>query len=402
VDWLYRQYAVGVGENAAQAEKSIRSVLGAACGWVDRPFKEEEIAELIVHFSLRQAGRLTPAPHQQAWLVLPAGLRKGDREVVREALRRSADPVDAAAVATDMIRKHIAAGGDPIRGTTKEGGEGWHNNPAYAAVDVPVALRFMDHFRLYDLAKYRKPEYKEALLKWADFSLETLGGKPLDWAKFSTSLRTLWPNRVVMLVPLMLRAYAESDDEKYVKAARLVFDETLMATVETNPHGYFWAWGHAPKKAELFDTNYNVAAYDRGLIDFWSEGRLAVIGKEQAARFAASQARYLVFSGQFLDTLETDSMTAVQCHFPGGIPSGLGLLPLLLYDDFEFYRGLVGNPIRWGVIDDGGTVERREGRRNFYTLKIGSRGSVFWAYGVGRDTPPSETVRDMLARWRDN
>jgi hypothetical protein len=174
----------------------------------------------------------------------------------------------------------------------------------------------------------------------------------------------------------------------------------LMKQVETNPHGYFWAWGAAPQKAELFDPNYNVAAYDRGLIDFWSEDALSVMERERASQFAAAQARYLVLSGQFLDTWETDSMTAVQSHFPGGIPSGLGQLVLFLYDDFPFYRGLAGDAIRWGVIDDGGTLPRREGRRNFYTQKIGSRGAVYWAYGIGQETPPpSKPAQDLLQRW---
>jgi hypothetical protein len=210
----------------------------------------------------------------------------------------------------------------------------------------------------------------------------------------------LWPNRAVMLVPLMLRAYRESNDEKYAQVARLVFDDLLMSQVETNPHGYYWAWGHAPEKAEPFDLNYNVAACDRGIIDFWSERALAIIGKERAADFAAAQARYLVHSGQLLDTLETDNMTAVQSQFAGGVPWGIGQVSLFLYDDFPFYRGLVGDMIRWGVIDDGGTLKQREGRRNLYTLKMGSRGLVFWAYGIGRDSPaPSKTANEMLANW---
>jgi hypothetical protein len=110
-----------------------------------------------------------------------------------------------------------------------------------------------------------------------------------------------------------------------------------------------------------------------------------------------------VCSGQFLETLETDSMTAVQCHFPGGIPWAIGQLSLFLYDDFAFYRGLVGNPLRWAAIDDGATLATREGRRNLYTLKIGSRGAVFWAYGIGREgPPPSQTAREILARWREH
>jgi hypothetical protein len=398
-DWLYRQYVVAVGENAAQAEKGIRQVLGAACGWVDRPFRDVDIAELVVQFSLRKAAPLAAAPYQQAWPTLPASLRKGDRAAVAERLEGSADPMETAAAAMGMIQKHTAAGGSPIQGTTEGGGEGWHNNPAYAAVDVPVALRFMEHFRLFSLARRRKPEYRDVLVEWSDFSLATLGGRPLDWKQFRASARTLWPNRVVMLVPLMLRAYAETSDEKYARAAKVVFDDLFMTTVETNPHGYFWAWGHAPRKAEPFDLNYNVAAFDRGLVDFWTEAQCGLIDRQRAARFVAAQARYLAFSGQLLDTLEVDNMTAVQSQYPGGVPFAVGQVALFLYDDFPFYRGLAGEVIRWAVIDDGGTVDRREGRRNLYSLKIGSRGLVFWAYGIGRDAPLCQTAREMRARW---
>jgi hypothetical protein len=93
-------------------------------------------------------------------------------------------------------------------------------------------------------------------------------------------------------------------------------------------------------------------------------------------------------------------MTAVQSQYAGGVPWGIGQVSLFLYDDFPFYRGLVRDMIRWSVIDDGGTLARREGRRNLYTLKLGSRGLVFWAYGIGRQTPPqSNTARELHARW---
>src|SRR5262245_43205114 len=42
VDWLYRQYACGLGEKAEAAEASLRTVLGAAAGWIDRPVSEED------------------------------------------------------------------------------------------------------------------------------------------------------------------------------------------------------------------------------------------------------------------------------------------------------------------------------------------------------------------------
>ena len=47
-DWLYRQYAAGVGAKADEAEKALRNVLGAAAGWIDRPLSEEETAALLV------------------------------------------------------------------------------------------------------------------------------------------------------------------------------------------------------------------------------------------------------------------------------------------------------------------------------------------------------------------
>jgi len=138
-------------------------------------------------------------------------------------------------------------------------------------VDVPIALRFVDHFQLYGLTDHRQPEYRGALLRWANFNLKTLGGKRFDWDTLRTSPQALWPNRVVMLIPLMLRAYRESNDERYALAARLLFDDVLMTQVEKNPHGYFWAWGPLPQNAESFDRDYSIAAYDRGLIDFWSQ-----------------------------------------------------------------------------------------------------------------------------------
>jgi hypothetical protein len=334
-------------------------------------------------------------------VALPAVLKTADRETARQALQRCSDPADVAADAMQRIRQCAAGGASPLDGTTKDGGEGWLHNPAYAGVDVPVALRFLEHFQLFDLARHPEHEYRQALVGWADFSLDVLGGTPLDWERFRASCRSVWSNRIVMLIPLMLRAYEATNDERYARAARLLFDDVLMSQVTRNPHGYFWAWGPSPQKAESFDLNYNIAAYDRGIIDFWSEERLPVIGEERAAQFVAAQARHLAFSGQLLESLETDNMTAVESQYPGQLPIAVGQFSLLLYDDFPFYRGLVGDMLRWSVIDDGGTLERREGRRNLYTLKIGSRGVVFWAWGIGHDAPSrSATAREMLARWR--
>jgi len=274
-DWLYRQYLVGVGDSAPEADGGIRQVLGAAAGWADRPSTEDELAELIVRFSLRKSSG-------------------------------------------------AAAGG------------------------------------------------------------QVLGGWPFSWEKLGASYRSLWSNRLVMLLPLLLRAHRETGEEKYARAARLLFEDVLMSQVEKNPQGYFWAWGQSARKAELFDPNYNMAAYDRGIIDFWSEGELALIGREKAAAFTSAQARYLVFSGQFLDTFETDSMTAVQSHFPGGIPSGRPLplrrFPLLPRpgggsdplgcDQRRRDRGAPGRPPELLLLED------REPRRGLLGVRHRERRTV--------------------------
>src|SRR5262249_12815962 len=53
VDWLYRQYACGLGDRAETAEASLRAVLGAAAGWIDRPVSEEDVASLLVQMMPR-------------------------------------------------------------------------------------------------------------------------------------------------------------------------------------------------------------------------------------------------------------------------------------------------------------------------------------------------------------
>jgi hypothetical protein len=102
-----------------------------------------------------------------------------------------------------------------------------------------------------------------------------------------------------------------------------------------------------------------------------------------------------------MDSLETDNMTAIQSQYAGQVPFALGQAALFLYADYPFYAGLVTNPIRWGVIDGGQGSRERNGRRNFFTMKIGNRGAVYWAYAIGSDSPSkSATVQEMLAKWQ--
>ncbi len=49
------------------------------------------------------------------------------------------------------------------------------------------------------------------------------------------------------------------------------------------------------------------------------------------------------------------------------------------YDDYPFYRGLVGSGIRWAAIDDGATVEGRLGRQILLSVKS-NRLNLLW-YG---------------------
>ena len=51
-------------------------------------------------------------------------------------------------------------------------GEGWIGNPAYYAAQTPFYIRFLEHFDL----PHPEEEYREAILRLADFSLEHLGG----------------------------------------------------------------------------------------------------------------------------------------------------------------------------------------------------------------------------------
>jgi hypothetical protein len=67
-----------------------------------------------------------------------------------------------------------------------------------------------------------------------------------------------------------------------------------------------------------------------------------MIGAGEAARFVAAQARWFVFSGQLLDTLETDNATAVRASTHGGHTGIRNQIGIYLYDDFAFYRGLLG------------------------------------------------------------
>jgi hypothetical protein len=398
IDWLYRQYAAGVGQAAEAAEGSLRAVLGAAAGWIDRPVSEEEVAALLVEMMPRIA---TERESAEIGLlkVVPAVLRD-DKAAVRDALGRARDQAARTDYYINMIRRHVERGGKPSEGRKKDDPdgtprEGWTGNACYLAALMPCYVRVLEHFDL----PFRQQEYRQAILRFADFSLELLGGNPINFDKLNAALQGEWPSRVVPMIPLMLHAYTLKPEEKYARAAKLVFRD-LMRLVERNPHGYWPAWTFDPK-ADKFDTVYNPVAYERGITALWSEGLLDLVGPEEATRFTAAQARWFVFSGQLLDTLETDNVTAIRASTHGAHTNLRNQIGLYLYDDFDFYRGLVGDLVSWsaaacqvpGRADAPGTGAYRG-------LELSNAGSSMlrWALGIRPGSRWLESKVDRLGK----
>jgi hypothetical protein len=170
-----------------------------------------------------------------------------------------------------------------------------------------------------------------------------------------------------------------------------------MRLVERNPHGYFPVWTFTPK-ADKYDTVYNPVSYERGITAFWSEGLLDLIGRETASRFVAAQARWFVFSGQLLDTLEMDNVTAIRASTHGGHTGLRNQIGIYLYDDFNFSRGLLADLVAWsaaacqvpGDTDGSGTGAYR-------SLELSNAGSAMlrWALGIG---PGSKWLESKVER----
>jgi hypothetical protein len=170
-----------------------------------------------------------------------------------------------------------------------------------------------------------------------------------------------------------------------------------MRLVERNPHGYWPAWTFKPK-ADKFDTVYNPVAYERGIAALWSDEQLDVVGRDAAAKFVTAQARWFVFSGQLLDTLETDNATAIRASTHGGHTGIRNQIGIYLYDDFNFYRGLVGDLVAWSAAtcqvpnpaDASGTGPYR-------TLELSNAGSSMlrWALAI---RPQSKWLESKVQR----
>jgi hypothetical protein len=383
VDWLYRQYACGLGEKSEAAEGSLRAVLGAAAGWIDRAVSEEEIASLLVRMMPRIAIR-GESSELGLLKVVPAVL-KDDQAAIAEALRRAKDPVERTDYYIRLISKHVERGGKPAEGKKKDDPdgtprEGWTGNPCYHAALMPCYVRVLEHF---ELLPGKQQAYRDAIRRYADFTLDLLGGNPIDYDKMGALFRTEWPSRIVPVTPLLLHANTINPQEKYARAVKVQFDD-LMRLVERNPHGYFPVWTWDPKAAP-YDTVYNPVSYERGITSLWSEGQLDTVGRDRAARFVAAQARWFVFSGQLLDTLETDNPTAIRATMHGGHTSLRNQIGVYLYDDFAFYRGLVADLVAWSAASCQVPAPSDEyGVGAYRSLELSNAGSSMlrWALGI--------------------
>jgi hypothetical protein len=318
IDWFSRQYLVGVGSTEEEASRGLQQLLCAAGGWIDRPYKKEEIQALIVKqfLGLPRSDSLVPQ-----FEALPHAIR-GDRAAAMRVLEQG-DSIDKLVeIQMNQVRANARTNPGQWSGYVKNDqgeiiGQGLMDNPAYSAVALPLYLRIQEHFGL----DHRVKESREALVRWADDTLRLFGGEERDPEKFRAGYRSpsQGASRVVMLVPLMLRAYRETKDEKYAKLAVMIFDD-IMVMVESNPKGYWDTAYFEPIEPRLFDSVYNCVTFGRGLTDFWAEGELNLIGQERASRLTASQARLLVYDAQLLDSFEMDSATAVAAHNHVGHP----------------------------------------------------------------------------------
>jgi hypothetical protein len=382
VDWLYRQYVQAVGEKAESAEASLRSVLGAAAGWIDRPISEEEAAALLVQM-IPSIATSRETAEIGLLKVVPAAL-KDDPAAAQAALHSLRNQADRTDYYINLIKRHVERGGKPSEGRKKDDPdgtprEGWTGNPCYHASQMPCTVRFLEYFDL----SFPQKEYRQAILRYADFSLELLGGDPIDFDKLNDTLQTEWPSRVAPFMPLMLHAYTLKPEEKYARGAKMVFRD-LVREVEQNPHGYWPAWSFKPG-ADKFDTVYDPVGVERGIASPWSEGLLDVVGRDDASHFATAQARWFVFSGQLLDTLEMDNATAIRAATHGGHTNIRNQIGLYLYDDYDFYRGLLGDLLTWSAVssqvpgpkDDSGVGPYR-------SLELSNSGSSMlrWALDV--------------------
>jgi len=405
-DWLYRQYAFGLGRDRAEAEAAIRHPVCAAGGWVDRDWREDQLAELAVR-CVRHLGKLNPVDPAAAkravgrldlYPYLLICLATEDHRQMR-VLAEKASLIEQVHRRIPEMEKLIEIGKDPINaGGKKPVVEGkappaskkgslelsdevkhrqaaWIANPAYVARGLGDQMRFFQWSGL----PYPKDEYERAILKFARFTLKLFGGEPFDSERYRARYLQEWPSRASMLIPLMLEAHRLTGEERYAHAARVVFDDAF-ASMQRNPLGYLDPWSFNPQTDRPYDTTYNVSGFWRGYGAFWQNRQLELIG-DKAAKWVAADARWMIVGRLYSDNFETDSSTYYATAH-GGHPGTRVNMFEFLGDDFRFYRGLVGEMLRWQLL----APERFDGNAYRIPSEGGPRKMdavwMEWAIGV--------------------
>jgi hypothetical protein len=262
------------------------------------------------------------------------------------------------------------------------------------------------------------PEFRKGLVAWADYILPILGdpaplgkggradAKELNWDRYRESYMTFWPSRTVLVIPTLLYAYRATKNDVYKKAAVMMIDD-LYKLQNANPLGHWNCWGFTPNKAGRdYDTVYLGATLDRGLWDFYIQKQLQLVGREKMSRLVVALCRSTLVGHKFADNGETDNFTA-EATYHGGHPQTRVHAFLLLQDDFDFYKGLVGDMIRWGALaperTDGAAYRWLSTNRMFVAHGPGSpiMLPMMWALGVYTGEHPQQGRLQVLNRgWR--
>jgi hypothetical protein len=355
IDWLYRQYAVGVHEVRDKAEQAVAHAVCAAGGWIDRPCEEERLARLIVDV-VREWGQVAVAEDNcnvPTWTVhLLVGEITHRPAVVRAALR-FAHP-ESLAKGKAMLERVKAAGIDPRIQKTNECMFG---NPGYHSSENPrleLLLGYFGHDKTL-------PEFRAGLLEWADYILPILAKAPAgpalekgglgggDWNSYREAYMNFWPSRTVLVLPTFLYAHRLTKKDIYKSATVRMMDD-LIKQQNANPLGHWNAWSFQPKTGGRdYDTVYIGATVDRGIWDFYTQKQLKMVGEKRMSNLVAGLCRSTLVGHKFADNGETDNF-ACEASYHGGHPQTRQHAFLMLQDDFDFYRGLVGDMIRWGAM----------------------------------------------------
>jgi hypothetical protein len=126
--------------------------------------------------------------------------------------------------------------------------------------------------------------------------------------------------------------------------------DDLFKQQNANPLGHWNAWSFQAKTGGRdYDTVYIGATVDRGIWDFYTQKQLKMVGEKKLSNLVTGLCRSTVVGHRFADNGETDNF-ACEASYHGGHPQMRQHAFLMLQDDFDFYKGLVGDMIRWGAL----------------------------------------------------